>query len=61
MCINFLCLETLHLLFNKSMFFFEKVGNLDAAGSIYWRAKKTLLDPSAFIEGHQRLQTKEGN
>eukprot|EP00250_Pteridium_aquilinum_P015246 c22471_g1_i2 orf=145-2082(+) len=38
-----------------------KAGNLDAAGSIYWRAKKTLHDPSAFIEGHQRLRSKEGN
>lgn len=37
-----------------------KAGNLDAAGSIYWRAKKTLDDPLAFIEGHQRLLSKEG-
>ncbi|KAH7284872.1 hypothetical protein KP509_34G074700 [Ceratopteris richardii] len=37
-----------------------KAGNLDAAGTIYWRAKKTLNDPSAFIEGHQWLQMKEG-
>lgn len=38
-----------------------KAGNPDAAGSIYWRAKKTLLDPSAFIEGHQHLRSKDGN
>lgn len=38
-----------------------KAGNPNAAGNIYWRAKKTLHDPSTFIEGHQRLRAKEGN
>ncbi|MCO5593979.1 hypothetical protein L7F22_047998 [Adiantum nelumboides] len=38
-----------------------KAGNLDAAGNIYWRAKKILHDTSAFIEGHERLRAREEN
>lgn len=32
-----------------------KAGNFELASAVYWRAKKTLDDPSSFIEGYQRL------
>ncbi|CAM6120078.1 unnamed protein product [Calypogeia fissa] len=32
-----------------------KAGNVDAADTVYWRAKKALKDPTDFIEKHQLL------
>eukprot|EP00249_Psilotum_nudum_P016097 c25653_g1_i3 orf=197-1378(-) len=32
-----------------------KAGNSEGAGTVYWRARKTLHDPSIFIENYQQV------
>ncbi|KAG6547104.1 hypothetical protein Mapa_011355 [Marchantia paleacea] len=40
-----------------TMYYFEeiKAGHVNAAKNVYWRAKKALKDPTAFVERHQML------